>query len=94
MLVGRLVEIAKDVAVFVRHHDFSGGAGPDLLAADDDRNVDRLARHLFQAGLELGAGGGARRIRKVGIVLGARHPAAAGEYVRHGHPLDESDYLF
>ena len=77
------MEIAKHVAVLVRHHDLLGRAGPDLLAADDDRDVDGLARHLVEAGLELGARGRARRVGQVGIVLGTRHPAAAGKDIRH-----------
>jgi hypothetical protein len=87
------MEIAKDVTVFVRHHDLLGRTGPDFLAADDDRDVDGLSRHLLEPGFQLDTRGRARRIGQVWIVLWARHTAPAGKHIRHGRILFDDDDL-
>ena len=40
----RLVDVREDVLLVVRHDRVEGVAGADLLAADHDRDLDRLAR--------------------------------------------------
>jgi hypothetical protein len=78
-----LVEIAQHVRVFVRHHRTFGVTGPDLLAADDDRDVDAFFRHLFQAGFQFGSRRCTGGVAEVWIVFGAWHAAAAGKYISH-----------
>ena len=78
-----LLKIREHMGVLVRHHAPLGGAGADLPAADDDRDVDGLGRHLLQAAFQLGASRCARSVGEVGVVLWAGHTAAAGKYVRH-----------
>ena len=43
------VVVGEHVAVIVRHHGLRGLAGADFAAADDDRDVEPLARHLLAA---------------------------------------------
>ena len=50
-----LVVLGQHVLVVVRHDRLLDLAGPDLLAADDERNLDLLRRHRLQARLQLGA---------------------------------------
>ena len=70
------VKRPEHVMVIVRHHDVAGVAGADLLAADDDRNVDLFAGHRARAGLDGCALRRARFIRSDGIV-GRRRDAAS-----------------
>ena len=43
----------KHVSVRVWHHDVEGVARPDLLTADDERDVDHLGGLCLELGLEL-----------------------------------------
>ena len=47
-----LVPGPQHVAVIVRHHRLARGARADFLAADDQRDIELLARELGQARLE------------------------------------------
>ena len=47
--------VSEDVLVIVRHDRLGGATGPYFLAADHERNLNALARHLLQARLELRA---------------------------------------
>ena len=60
--------IAEHVLVVVRHDCLRGLPGADLPAADDDRDVHPLARHLLEPCLELRALRRSRRIRLDGLV--------------------------
>src|SRR5687767_393437 len=51
----RLVEVTQDVTMVVRHHRPLSDTGADLLAADDERNIDGFFRHLLETRLQLGA---------------------------------------
>ena len=56
---GALVDVGEDVAAAVRHDGFERVAGADLLAADDERDVEALGAHLLEAAPELVALGAA-----------------------------------
>ena len=73
------VILGEHVAMVVRHHRLLGASRPNLTPADDDRNVDLLARHRLQPRLELGPLGRAGQIAAVRIVHGLRNAAHAGE---------------
>ena len=53
---------ARTCARVVRHHGRRRVAGRDVLAADHERDLDALARHLREAALERGALGAPRRV--------------------------------
>ena len=50
-----VVEVGQHVAVVVRHHRSAEVAGADVLAADDQRDLDPLAGHRGQPRLDRGA---------------------------------------
>jgi hypothetical protein len=76
--VGEVI-VGQHVAVVVRHHRLRGASGSDLLAADDQRNVDPLCGHRFQARFQLGALRRARGVGAVGVVDRLGNAADAGE---------------
>jgi hypothetical protein len=56
------VEVGQHVGVVVRHHRLPELAGAHVAAADHQRNLDPLAGHRRQPGLDRGAFRRARRI--------------------------------
>jgi len=50
--IGRLLVLAEDVRVVVRHHRLCALAGLHFLAADDERHVDFLGGHRPEARFE------------------------------------------
>src|SRR5207249_3748563 len=82
-----LVPVAQDVAVVVRHHRLRLVPGADLLASDDERDVEALARHGLEPRLELRLLGGPGAVGLDGLVDRRRHPPDAVETgVAHGRP--------
>ena len=74
-----LVVLRQHVLVVVRHDRLLDLAGANFLAADDERNVDLLGRHRFQARFELGPLRRARRVGAIRVVRRRRHASDAGE---------------
>src|SRR6185437_12493794 len=65
-----LVDVGEDVAALVRHDGFERVAGPDLLAADDERELQPTVGELVEAAAELVALGAARLVTEDGLVVG------------------------
>ena len=74
-----LVVLGQHVLMVVRHHRLLDLAGADLLAADDERNLDLLGGHRLQARLELGALRRSGRVGAIGLVDRLGHAANAGK---------------
>jgi hypothetical protein len=58
----REVVLGEHVLVIVRHDGLLRPSGANLLAADDDGDLDLLGRHRLQPRFELCAFGGAGRV--------------------------------
>ena len=77
------VALGDDMLMIVRHRHFDRAVGPDLLAADDQGNLNDLGGLLCKLGFQLGALGAAGKIALKGIVCGFGN----GEIcVRHNDP--------
>jgi hypothetical protein len=77
----RRMPVREHVTMIVRHHRVLDDPGTDLFAADHDRNLDPLRRHLRELRLQLRTLGGARKIAFVRVVHRrryARNPCEAG----------------
>ena len=75
--------LGDDMLMIVRHRHFDRAVGPDLLAADDQGNLNDLGGLLCKLGFQLGALGAAGKIALKGIVCGFGN----GEIcVRHNDP--------
>src|SRR5829696_5852637 len=59
-----LVHLGKDALLVVRLDGLEGGARLDLLAADHERDLERLLAHSVEPALELGALGRDGRVRR------------------------------
>ena len=73
-----LRDLCEHVVVVVRHDGLEGRPRLDALAADHERDVEPLARHLREPLLELGALRAARRVPANGLVDGGRRTEDAG----------------
>src|SRR5512133_1019955 len=69
-----LVHGGEHVVLVVRHYRVKSVAGLDLLAADDAGDLQALAPHLRESGLELGALGASRRVLADRLVACGRRP--------------------
>ena len=77
-----LVVAGQHVAVPVGHAQLGHAAGADGLPAHDDRDLDLLAGHPGQRGLQGGPLGGSRGVVEVGLVLRGRDvEACVGHWV-------------
>jgi hypothetical protein len=72
------VHRGEDVILVVRHHRRERVAGADLLAADDEWDLDLLRAHLLEAHLELRALGRAGCIRLDRLVVRLRRSKESG----------------
>ena len=79
----RVVPARQHVAVLVRHHRRAQIAGADLLAADDERDVDDLARHRGEPFLQRRLLGRPRAVRLDGLVDGRENLADTGKVGGH-----------
>ena len=77
-------DVGEHVIAIVGHHRVEGRAGLDALAADHERDLDPLARHLGEPPLELGALGRPGLVRADRLVDGGR----SAEDARGGHGAD------
>ncbi len=77
-----LVRDREDVLVTVGHPHLDRLAGADLLAADDQRDLDFFAGHALERILELRALGASRRVGEHGLVGGSRNPDVGLDHVR------------
>ncbi len=68
----------EDVVLVVRHHRLECLAGPHLLAADHERDLDLLGLHLAQPVLQLGALGRSGRVRPDRLVHRGRRSEESG----------------
>src|SRR5204863_2149946 len=87
VLRAALVHVGEDVILVVRHDGLEGLARPDLLAADDERDLDPLALHLGEPLPQLLALGRAGAVVADGLVprLGKLEDA------RRAHAADSRD---
>jgi hypothetical protein len=67
-----LVHRREDVLAVVGHHCLERLAAADLLAADDERNLDLVRAHLLEANAKLLTFGRSRRVVLDRLVLGSR----------------------
>ena len=75
--------VSQHVRVLVRHPHRVRLAGLDALAADDDGNLDLLAGHALEGGLELGALGATGRMREDGLVMGRGDADVGVDHAEH-----------
>ena len=78
VLGAALRDVREDVALPVRHDRLEGLTRRDVLAADDERDLDALVLHLAEARLELGAFPGAGLVSPDRLVDGLRRGEDAG----------------
>src|SRR5256885_17180322 len=76
----RLMRLGEHVAVAMRHDDVHRPAGVDVLAADDEGDLELAAGELFQRPLEVGPLRGPRGVGQYRLVDGRRNLGNAVHY--------------